>query len=95
MLITSKNYVNNLNKTYMKKLYQSIRLRMELPSPSDIVVALIITVLFGNLTGEIVSRPINSYVQAAFMLGSLALGIITIRMIALWIMEYTRLNKNK
>jgi|688.fasta_scaffold178623_4 hypothetical protein len=72
----------------MKKLYQTIRLRMEFPSLLDIAVALTITVLLGNLTGEIVSRPINSYVQASFMLGTLALGIITIRMIALWIMEY-------
>jgi hypothetical protein len=79
----------------MKKLYQSVRLRMEMPSLVDIAIALIITVLFGNLTGEIISRPINSYVQALFMLGSLTLIVITTRMIGLWIIEYARLNKNK
>lgn len=78
----------------MKKLYQSIRLRMEFPSMLDIAVAVIVTLLFGNLTGEIVSRPINSYVQALFMLGTLALTVITIRMIALWIIEYTNQNQN-
>ena len=78
----------------MKKLYQNVRLRMEFPSIADIVIAVIVTLLFGNLTGEIVSRPINSYVQASFMLGTLALTVITIRMIALWVIEYTN-HKNK
>jgi hypothetical protein len=78
----------------MKKLYQNVRLRMEFPSIADIVIAVIVTLLFGNLTGEIVSRPINSYVQASFMLGTLALTVITIRMIALWIIEYVN-HKNK
>jgi len=78
----------------MKKLYQNIRLRMEFPSLLDISVAVIVTLLFGNLAGEIISRPINSYVQASFMLGTLALSIITIRMIALWVIDYTH-NKTK
>jgi uncharacterized membrane protein YoaK (UPF0700 family) len=78
----------------MKNLYRNIRLRMEIPSGIDILVAAILTVICGNITGEIVSRPINSYVQAACMLLTAALGIITLRMIALWIYEYVT-NKNK
>lgn len=77
----------------MKKLYQNIRLRMEFPSLLDIAVAVIVTLLFGNLAGEIISRPINSYVQASFMLGTLTLTVITIRMIALWIIEYVNQNQ--
>jgi hypothetical protein len=78
----------------MKKLYRNIRLRMEIPSGIDVLAALFLTLMCGNITAEIVSRPINSYMQAACMLLTIALGIITLRMIALWIFEYVT-NKNK
>ncbi len=65
-----------------------------MPTAVDIICAIIITIAAGNFTGEIISRPINAYVQAICMLVTVMFGIIALRMITVWIYEYVT-NKNK
>lgn len=68
--------------------------RVSNPTGADVTIAMIITILFGNLTGEAVSREFNSYLQASMLLGSLFLGIMTIRMTAIYIFNHVN-NSNK
>jgi len=78
----------------MKNLYEMIRSRISDPVGIDVIVAVIITIIFGNITGEVVSRDYNSYIQASMLLGTLALSFITVRMSGLWFYNYLT-NKNK
>ena len=71
-----------------------IRSRISDPMGIDVILAAIITIIFGNITGEIVSRDYNSYFQASMLLGTLALSFTTIRMIAVWVYNYVT-SKNK
>jgi hypothetical protein len=78
----------------MRNLYEMIRSRISDPMGIDVILAAIITITFGNITGEVVSRDYNSYFQASMLLGTLALSFITIRMIAVWVYNYVT-SKNK
>lgn len=79
----------------MKNLYQMISDRVSNPSGVDVVIAVIITILFGNLTGEVISREFNSYLQAGMMIGTLFVGVLTIRMTAVYIYNYINQNQNQ
>lgn len=82
-------YTNN-----MKNLFQLFKSHMTNPTGYDVIVAVFVTVIFGNMTGEIVSRDYNSYFQAIMLLGTLALTIVSVRMIGVWVINYIT-NKNK
>ena len=69
----------------MKNQNSSIRSRIESPKLFDVIVAVIITLLFGTFSGEVISRPVNSYLQAICVLGSIVLLAISLRMIFTWI----------
>jgi undecaprenyl pyrophosphate phosphatase UppP len=71
----------------MKQIIQMIRNRIDEPSPMDILVAFIVTLTIGTFSGEIISRPVNSYIQAGSMLVTLALIFITMRMSILWLIK--------
>jgi len=75
----------------MKQIYQMISARVQHPTVIDVIVAMIITILFGNLTGEVVSRDFNSYIQASMALITIFLAIMSIRMTGIYIFNY--LNK--
>ena len=81
-------------KNNMKELYQEIRLRIANPTGVDLVVAFLLWLITGNITGEIVSRPVNSYIQASMMILSVFLTIVFLKMIAAWIFNFVT-NKNK
>lgn len=81
-------------KNNMKELYQEIRLRIANPTSVDLVVAFLLWLITGNITGEIVSRPVNSYIQASMMILSVFLTIVFLKMIAAWIFNFVT-NKNK
>ena len=78
----------------MKELYQEIRLRIANPTSVDLVVVFLLWLITGNITGEIVSRPVNSYIQASMMILSVFLTIVFLKMIAAWIFNFVT-NKNK
>jgi len=59
-----------------------------------LVVAFLLWLITGNITGEIVSRPVNSYIQASMMILSVFLTIVFLKMIAAWIFNFVT-NKNK
>jgi hypothetical protein len=80
-------------KINMKQFYQMIRSRIEKPTGVDVIIAVIITFLVGNLTGEIVSREFNSYIQASMLLGTVYLAFITMRMTGVWVYEYIQSKK--
>ena len=79
----------------MKQFYQMISDRVSNPSGADVTIAMIITILIGNLTGEVVSREFNSYLQAGMMFGTLFVGFLTIRMTAVYIYNYINQNQNQ
>jgi len=78
----------------MKNLYEKIRLRIANPSGVDVIVAALVAIIFGNLTGEVVSREYNSYFQASMLLGTVTLSFIAVRMFAMWLYNFVN-SKNK
>ena len=72
----------------MKRLYKFIQERISTSSTIDVIVALILNLIIGSITAEIISRPINSYIQAAFCLLTLFMSIVTLKMIFTRVMDY-------
>ena len=62
--------------------------RLKKPTWVEITISSIVTFLIGNLTGEIVSRPYNSFFQGFMLLLTLAASILTFRLIAMWTTDY-------
>ena len=72
----------------MKQIYQMIADRVRNPTVIDVVISMIITILFGNLTGEVVSRDFNTYIQASMVLITIFLAITSVRMAGIYIFNY-------
>jgi hypothetical protein len=75
-------------KINMKQIYQMIADRVRNPTVIDVVISMIITILFGNLTGEVVSRDFNAYIQASMVLITIFLAITSVRMTGIYIFNY-------
>jgi hypothetical protein len=75
-------------KINMKQIYQMIADRVRNPTVIDVVISMIITILFGNLTGEVVSRDFNTYIQASMVLITIFLAITSVRMAGIYIFNY-------
>lgn len=69
--------------------------RLENPTWIEITISAIVTLLIGNITGEIVSRPYNTYFQSLMMLVTLVSSIFTFRLIVKWTTTYVTNNKDK
>ena len=69
-------------------IYQMIADRVRYPTVIDVVISMIITILFGNLTGEVVSRDFNTYIQASMVLITIFLAITSVRMAGIYIFNY-------
>lgn len=69
--------------------------RLKNPTWIEITLSAIVTFLVGSITGEIVSRPHNTYFQSLMMLITLASSIFTFRLIVKWTTEYVTNNKDK
>jgi len=69
--------------------------RLKKPTWIEITISTIVTFLIGNLTGEIVSKPYNSFFQGFMLLLTLVVSILTFRLIALWTTDYVTNKEEK
>jgi hypothetical protein len=67
--------------------------RIKNPGWVEITISVVVTILLGNLTGEVVSRDYNSYFQGFLMFLSLCSGILSIRIVATWVNNYVTSNE--
>jgi hypothetical protein len=70
------------------KIFQNFNKLIENPSVLFLISFTAVTIIFGNLIGEyVLSRPVNSYVQAFCMLVFAFLAIQVLRTIFFFVMQ--------
>lgn len=68
--------------------------RIANPAGVDVLTIFLVWLIIGNATGEIVSRPVNSYIQASMMILTIYVTYIFLKMWVKWIYNFVT-NKNK